>query len=196
MTNPVDWTWKLREAVERLKTSYEHIGRSTGAPFMAIVYPPEAEMAFQKEWQALQGMLTPDTEVITIDTMEVTMSALSDLGAENIVDALREPMPGSNPQAELGNLWVKAIVDVVKDRAAKAVQSTAYRTHRLIIVIRNLAALYPASSPRALMQALWDRSDLVFDGPVLLFIPGKIVEPRVYEFLNQVREFMYRGDIL
>ena len=163
---------------------------------MAIVYPPEEEIAFQKEWQALQGMLIPDMEIIPVNILEVTISALSDLGTENIVDALQEPMPGSNPQAELGNLWVQAVVDIVKERATTAVQNTIHPPHRLIVVLQNIAALYPASSPRALMQAFWDRSDLPFDGPVVLFIPGKLVEPRVYEFLNQVREFMYRGDIL
>ena len=36
----VDWEWKIREAVERIKTRYDHIGRKTGAPFLALVYPP------------------------------------------------------------------------------------------------------------------------------------------------------------
>ena len=43
MSGGGDWEWKLREAVERLRTRYEHIGRKTGAPFLAIVYPPEVE---------------------------------------------------------------------------------------------------------------------------------------------------------
>jgi hypothetical protein len=195
MLNPLDWTWKLREAVERLKTSYAHIGRSSGAPFLAIVYPLEAEAALQREWQALQGMLTPDIEIVTVDILKISMAALDDLGAENIVEAMQEPMPGSNPQAELGNLWIQAVVEEVREKAS-AKQSTLLPTHRLVLVLQNCAALYPAAGPRELMQALWERSDLPFDGPMVIFIPGKLVEPRVYEYLNQVQEFMYRGDIL
>ena len=50
-----DWQWKIGEAVERVRTRYEFIGRKTGAPFLAVVYPPEAETAFLKEWHAQRG---------------------------------------------------------------------------------------------------------------------------------------------
>jgi hypothetical protein len=46
------------------------------------------------------------------------------------------------------------------------------------------------------MQALWDTPDLALDNPVIIFIPGRLVEPRVFEFLGKTRELMYRGDIL
>jgi hypothetical protein len=62
--------------------------------------------------------------------------------------------------------------------------------------LERLAALYPASSPRAVMQALWDSSQAELNGPVVLLIPGVLVEARVYYFVGQVEEFMYRGDIL
>jgi hypothetical protein len=117
MNNVVDWQWKLREAVERLKNNYENIGRKTGAPFLAIVYPLDAEIAVQKEWQAVQTALHFDFEVYTIDVLAVTTEVLNDLGVENIVDGLEHPMPGSNPEAELGNLWVKAVKDKVHEIA-------------------------------------------------------------------------------
>ena len=44
-----DWRWKIGEAIERVRTRYEFIGRKTGAPFLALVYPPVAEAAFLKE---------------------------------------------------------------------------------------------------------------------------------------------------
>jgi hypothetical protein len=53
MSQTVDWGWKLREAVERLKTQYDHIGRKTGARFLGIVYPLEAEAAALKEWHTI-----------------------------------------------------------------------------------------------------------------------------------------------
>lgn len=190
MNNPVDWTWKLREAVDRLKNSYEHIGRSTGVPFLAIVYPVEVEILIKKEWEALQGMLPASIEVKTINCLDITTSVLIEMGLDNIIDALENPMPGSNPQAELGNLWIRAICNAVEQITSRCSNC------RQVVLIYKLSALYPAASPRALMQALWGRSDLALDGPIILFIPGKLIEPRVYEFLNQVREFMYRGDIL
>ena len=53
MIGQVDWQWKLREAVDTIRARYDQIGRKTGAPFLAIVYPPEAEAAVLKEWRVL-----------------------------------------------------------------------------------------------------------------------------------------------
>ena len=53
MSPGVDWSWKLREALERVKTRYDHIGRKTGDSFLAVIYPPEAEAAVLKEWKTL-----------------------------------------------------------------------------------------------------------------------------------------------
>ena len=186
----VDWSWKLREAVDRIKNSYEHIGRSTGAPFLAIVYPPEYETAVFKEWQALTGMLSADFDLIQLNILEITMRVLQELGVENIVETLANPMPGSNPETELASMWLAAIVDEVKNNLP------AHGSKKTVIVLEQLAALYPATGPRSLMQALWDTNDLVLDNPVIIFIPGRLVEPRVFEFLGKARELMYRGDIL
>jgi hypothetical protein len=49
MNGAGNWEWKLREAVERVRTRYEHIGRKTGAPFLAIIYTPESERAVLRE---------------------------------------------------------------------------------------------------------------------------------------------------
>lgn len=197
LSGGVDWLWKLREAAERLKNSYAHIGRSTGAPFLAIVYPPEAQPALLKEWQALQGMLQKagEIEFIAIDCLQVTTAVLEEMGIENVLQALQDPMPGSDPQAELGHVWIEAVIEALRSATAAA-QPAASTGPRRVVTLHGLEALYPAASPRALMQALWDRSDLPFDGPIVLFIPGKLLEPRVYAFLGQAQEFMYRGDIL
>src|ERR1035441_36793 len=45
-----DWKWKISEAVDRLRSRYDLIGRNTGAPFLALIYPPETEKAFEGEW--------------------------------------------------------------------------------------------------------------------------------------------------
>jgi len=190
MTSTMDWTWKLREAIERIKTRYNHIGRKTGAPFLAIIYPPEAELAVLKEWRTLLATLDKSFDVRTIDVLSITMSVLDELGCENVVDSIARPMPGSNPESELGQMWVSAIVSRVRDDASRHAEG------RIVIALEHMAALYPATGPRAIMQALWDCEGSILDGPVIALIPGTLVQSRVYSFVNRCEEFMYRGDIL
>src|SRR5262249_5816526 len=102
----VDWGWKLREAIDRIKTAYAHIGRSSGAPILAIVYPPEQEIAVFKEWHTLLASLSGSYEVRTVDALDTTMRVIDEFGVETIVSTLAEPMPGSDPRAELGRQWV------------------------------------------------------------------------------------------
>jgi hypothetical protein len=189
-SSTADWSWKLREAVDRIRNSYEHIGRSTGAPFLAIVYPPDYETAVFKEWHALTGMLSADFNLVQLNILDITTKVLQDLGVENIVEAMQNPMPGSNPETELATMWLKAIVDEVK------INLPTHNSKKTVIVLERLAALYPATGPRSLMQALWDTTDLALDNPVVIFIPGRLVESRVFEFLGKSHELMYRGDIL
>ena len=189
-SSSIDWSWKLREAIDRIKNNYEHIGRSTGAPFLAIVFPPEYEKAVIKEWHALTGMLSAEFNLVHLNILDITMKVVTELGVENIVETIVNPMPGSDPESELATMWLSAIVDEIK---------TNIPTHdekRLVIVLEQVAALYPACGPRSMMQALWDANDLDLENPVVLFIPGRLVEPRVFEFLGRSRELMYRGDIL
>ena len=92
-----DWRWKIGEAIERIRTRYDYIGRKTGAPFLALVYPPDVEVAVLKEWHTQTNALRPEFDVRTIDTLEVTQKVLSDIGADNVVTSLDDPMPGSDP---------------------------------------------------------------------------------------------------
>ncbi len=190
MSGPGDWDWKLREAAERIRTRYEHIGRKTGAPFLAIVYPPEAERTVLKEWHTQTATLKPDFFVHTVDVLEVTSRVVQKFGVEALVDSLKEPMPGSDPTSELGAMWTSEVVGSVHEAARKPGPG------RPVVSIERLAALYPASGPRAVMQTLWDSDHAALEGPVVLLVPGAIVEARVYSFLGRVEEFMYRGDIL
>jgi hypothetical protein len=190
MSVTADWEWKLREAAERLRTRYDHIGRKTGAPFLAVVYPPDVERSVLREWRALSATLQPEFSVRTIDVLDVTAAVTSGFGADTLVAAISDPMPGSDPTSELGSMWINAIADAVRNAI------TTKGPGRPIVVLEQLAALYPASGPRALMQTLWDSDHAALEGPVVLLIPGILVEARVYRFVGQVEEFMYRGDIL
>lgn len=192
MNGECDWRWKLREAVDRIRTRYDHIGRKSGAPFLAVVYPPEAERAVLREWHTLIGSLAPEFDVRTVDVLEVTSGVVGQFGAEALVEAMNDPMPGSDPEGELGTMWTTAV-------AAKAREAALKRgAGRPVVVLEHLAALYPASGPRAIMQALWEGDRTTLEGPVVLLIPGVLVEARVYQFVGDAakEEFMYRGDIL
>lgn len=190
MSGNGDWEWKLREATERLRTRYEHIGRKTGAPFLAIVYPPEVERAFLKEWHTLAVTLEPEFSIRTVDALDVTARVVQQFGAESLVDSMKHPMPGSDPTSELGSMWTNAVVASVRDAVARP------GSGRPVVVLERLAALYPASGPRAVMQTLWDSDHTTLEGPVVLLVPGVLIEARVYRFVGLVEEFMYRGDIL
>lgn len=189
MSGPVDWQWKLREAVDTIKARYDQIGRKSGAPFLAIVYPPEAEAAVLKEWRVLASTLHPEFEVHTVDVLEVTTAAVDDLGCDNIVAAMASPMPGSNPQTDLAVLWINAVASRVNQLASQSSRG------RPVVALESLAALHPVAGPRDVMQQLWDSAGAVA-APVVVLIPGELKERKVYSFLNLRDELMYRGDIL
>lgn len=191
MSEAIDWAWKLREAVDAIKNRYDHIGRKTGAPFLAVVYPPEAETAVLKEWHTMAASLKPEFDIRTIDALAATQAVIDEFGGENIVSSIANPMPGSNPEADLGAMWVAALVAQVKSCATQPPPQG-----KIVIVLENLAALYPAAGPRDLMQKLWDQEQSFLSGPVVVLIPGTLIEPKVYSFVNARDELMYRGDIL
>lgn len=185
-----DWRWKIAEAVERIRTRYDHIGRKTGAPFLALLYPPEVEVAALREWRVQVGSLAPEFEVVPVDVLPITQRALDEFGIENVVAALQEPMPGSEPVAELARHWVHAVADAVCEASRGGGQA------RKVVSLERLAALHPIAGPRDVMQQLWDSAQSALEGPVVVLIPGVLRGPRTYAFLGEKNEFMYRGDLL
>lgn len=184
-----DWRWKIGEAVERVRTRYDHIGRKTGAPFLAVLYPPEVEQAALREWRVQAGSLSPDFEVVPVDVLAITQRSLDEFGIDNIVSALQSPMPGSDASVELAHHWVQAVADAVSE----ASRGDAVRR---VVSLEHLAALHPIAGPRDVMQKLWDSAQSALQGPVVALIPGSLRGPRTYAFLDAKSEFMYRGDIL
>ncbi|KKL68145.1 hypothetical protein LCGC14_2127900 [marine sediment metagenome] len=193
----VDWQWKLNEAIDRLKYHYEHIGRKSGYPFLGIVYPPEMERAVLKEWGILSKSLEDEFDFRTIDILEVTHSVVESVGVDTIVENIEEPMPGSNSEQELGHMWVNKAAGEVTDCLIETSSDENKGSERKkVIVLTRLAALYPAATPKQLMHTLWNSSNANLTTPVVVLIPGTLIEKRVYKFVNKVREFMCRGDIL
>lgn len=193
--NIVDWQWKLNEAIDRLKYHYEHIGRKTGYPFLGIVYPLEMERAVLKEWSILSKSLEDEFDFRTIDVLEITHNVVENVGVDTIVENIEDPMPGSNPEKDLGHMWVTAVAQEVMANLEETSQD-ANKSQKRVIVLKKLAALYPAATPKQLMHELWNSSNANLITPVLVLIPGTLIEKRVYNFADKVGEFMYRGDIL
>ncbi|MFG0261209.1 MAG: hypothetical protein ACF788_02320 [Novipirellula sp. JB048] len=185
-----DWKWKIGEAIERIRTRYDFIGRKTGAPFLSIVYPPSAEPMVLKEWQTQCATLAPEFDVRSIDVLEVTQRTVESFGVDNLVASLGDPMPGSDPQSELAEIWITAVCDEVKMKLRETSEGKPVES------LERLAALYPACGPRDIMQRLWDSVQSELEGPVVVMIPGHRVDARTYSFLSQRDEFMYRGDPL
>jgi hypothetical protein len=184
------WTWKLAEAAERIRHRYQHIGRKTGAPFLAIVYPMEDEVAVMREWRAHCAALAPDYRIHEVDCLAETHATISEIGVESVVDAINQPMPGSEPLDDLADAWRARIGEAVRSALS------AGGPGKPVVVLARTAALWPAAGPRDIMQSLWDSAQSDLDGPVVVLIPGRLVEPRTYRFLDRRNEFMYRGDLL
>lgn len=185
-----DWRWKLGEAIERIRDRYSYIGRKTGAPFLGILYPPGAERAVVQEWHTQTSALSPDFDVRTLDVLEITQGTLAELGADNVVSSMQDPMPGSNPRDELGSLWIDAVAQAVLSMFDEPPRG------KPVITMERLAALYPAAGPRDVMQRLWDSPDDLLDAPVIVLIPGSFRGSRSYAFVDARDELMYRGDLL
>lgn len=184
-----DWRWKIGEAVDRLRTRYDHIGRKTGAPFLALLYPPEVEAAVLREWHTQAASLTPEFDLVSVDVLPITQRSLDDIGIENVVAAMQDPMPGSDPGNELAHHWVHSVAETV-------IAASRGNNGRRIVSLEGLAALYPIAGPRDVMQQLWDSAQSALEGPVVVLIPGSLRGPRTYAFLDEKSEFMYRGDLL
>jgi len=185
-----DISWKIKEAASRIKQRYQFIGRQTGAPFLAIVFPPEAELWIMKEWRAQAGIFSDQYDLIYFDLLEITTRCLDHLGVDNIIAAQEDPMPGTNPEAELANLWISEIIAVMQAKLSE------HQGKPPVMVIEKTAALHPVTGPRFLLQQLWDIHNQTIHCPVVVFIPGRLLEQRIYLFLDAKEEFMYRGDIL
>lgn len=185
-----DWKRNISEAINRIQRRYDYIGRKTGVPFLAIMYPSSAEVAVFNEWDTQTRALKPGIDVKTIDLLEVTQTVLSDIGVGTVVDSLNNKDWALNAQEDLTQLWVTEIAKEVRLRMMEE------SVGKPVLCIKHLAALYPVSGPRDIMERLWNDPESTLDCPIVVFIPGVLTGPRHYRFLDKRDEFMYRGDLL
>ncbi len=159
-------------------------------PFLAIVYPPEVDRAFQKELQIQIEALAPGIEGRFVDIVEITQNVISDLGIETIITELSDPNNSENAKTDLGRMWIEEIKSAVRN--ASSVSSEG----KPVIIIDGITALFPAAGPFMLMQSLWNDEQAKLNCPIIVPIPGMVTGPRNYRFLNRIDELMYRGDLL
>jgi hypothetical protein len=184
------WRWAIGEAIERIRGRYQHIGRKTGAPFLALVYPPEEEVAVLQEWRTQSTTLSPDFDLHTVNVLEVTQSVLADFGIDNVLEALRDPCPAPIPRR----------ISAAPGSGPWSTPSTATSRRRAAVAQSSASSASPPCTRSAarsiLMQQMWDSAQSDLAGPVLVLIPGTRVASRVYSFVDLREEFMYRGDLI
>ena len=185
----IDWNWKIGEAIERIKTRYNFIGRKTGVPFLAIVYPPEVDRAFLREWHIQTDALAPAISGKFVNIVEITQNVITDLGIDSVATVLSDPDNSENAKADLGRMWIEEVKAAVREL-------DSFSGARPVITIEGITALFPAAGPFMLMQSLWNDERASLDCPIIVPIPGTITGPRNYRFLGRIDELMYRGDLL
>jgi len=183
-------SWKIRDAAERVLKDHDVIGHQTGAKLLAIVYPHEKEAWVLKEWRTQAGIFSDRYDLIPIDLLQITTGCMEKAGIDNILEFMNDPMPGSCPDEALATLWV----DEIMSTAVSAI--SGHRGKQPVLVIQKTAALYPVTGPRFLLQQLWDKYSRAINCLVVIFIPGEIIDPRQYRFLNIREEYLYRGILL
>jgi len=186
-----DWQWTVHEAITTLSTRYEAIGRMTGVPFLALVYPPTEERGFWHELRLQLDALRPGIDARYLDLLSLTTRVLEEVGLDTIIESLEDPFLTADARADLGRLWLDRVQGEIR-----ALSSSRDGSGRPVIVIESIAALYPAAGPFMLMQTLWNDEQTRIEAPVLVPIPGTLEGPRSYRFLDRDVELMYRGDLL
>lgn len=190
-----DLAERLRVLHNRLRTTYDGIGHSSGRPYVYFVYPPDQEPALRRlvddEFQS-NAALT----FYHLDLLPITMLGLA--GQEQRrEELLNDSNKSAGATESIIRLWARAI--------SKAISSSiepSLLLGRPVVVLRGLAALHPLGTPTGLMEALAEQEprdpatgQIV---PIVLFVPG--MRPpqtsRIYWFLSQERlkQDFYRGE--
>lgn len=182
--------WKIKEAILKLKNNYDFIGHSTGAPFLGIVYNHSEEQWFYKEWDAQVQSIANEFVFFDIDFLKLIHSSISNIGINDVLDAVNNPMPGNSPYNDLADIFINDTIEIIKEKLSN------HSNKKPILVLKKLDALFPVTTPYTLFQNLWDIHGNILKCPVVCLIPGKNSNGRSYLFLNEIQELMYRGDLL
>jgi hypothetical protein len=184
-------TWKdiVRDAFNDVTSRYDQIGRKTGGRTLSLVISPKAETLAVREWQSYIPSVQDRFAFQEINILDITVEETEKIGLDEVVNLLENPMIGEDPKKALGLRWenaaIKKMITICKEEHEK----------KLIIYVTKLSALYPATTPKNILQKLWKNIDQI-TVPVVLFLPGTEKEARTYLYLDKVKEYVYRGDII
>jgi hypothetical protein len=196
MSMSTDLQPRLDYLFERLRSTYDGIGHSSGRPYVYFVYPSSLE---SQACRLVEDQFRSDSHLTFhhIDILHLTIESL--VGQEVQREALLNDPKKTNSATGIVRLWARRI-------------STAINTHlentredeRPVIVLRGLAALHPLSNPTTFMEFLAEkeprnpRTNAIV--PIVLLIPGTRPpqSSHVYFFLDQshLRLNFYRGEEL
>lgn len=187
---------RLELLTERLRTTYDGIGHSSGRPYVYFVYPPGQERAVRR---LVDEHLRSGDAICYhhIDLLPLAVDSLK--GQEERRQALLEdPVTGAGAAQAIVRLWARQVSRTVEAELA------AQTCGRPVVVLQGLAALHPIGNPTSLMEAIAEQEprdpatgQIV---PFVLLVPG--VRPpqtsRTYLFLGRedIRLEFYRGEEL
>lgn len=186
---------RLSYLVERLRTTYEGIGHSSGRPYVYFVYPPDRE----KEVQRLVDETLRDNESLSfhhLDLLPLTIDSMKGQ-EERREELLNDPVKGNGAATSILRLWARAVSREIAERL-RAPGSAG----KAVVVLQGLAALHPLGNPTSLMEALAEQEarDPLTNKmvPIVLLVPGSRPpqSSRTYLFLglaDQQLDF-YRGE--
>jgi len=187
-------TQRLEYLVERLKTTYDGIGHSSGRPYVYLVYPPDQERAMRR--LADEHLLSNDELCYYhIDLLPLTIDSLA--GQEERREQLLSDTGQATSAAQsVLRLWARRVSQAVEDHMSEPGRG------RPVVVLRGLASLHPLGNPTSLMEKIAEREprDPVTGRivPFVLLVPG--LRPpstsRTYLFLGRedLRLEFYRGE--
>jgi hypothetical protein len=186
---------RLDLLINRLRTTYDGIGHSSGRPYIYFVYPPAQELEVQrkvKENLKNEATLT----FYRIDILPLTIQSLN--GKEELRQQhLNDPQKTDSAAEAILRIWTRKIATEIKTRLA-----VTRSGERPVVVLYNLAALHPLGNPTSLMEFLAEQeprnplSGTII--PIVALVPGfrPPQSSRLYLFLDQerLRLDFYRGE--
>ena len=106
-----NWHWAIDEAMNAITTRYDAIGRTTGVPFLAIIYPPGEERGFWHELEVRLNALSPGIESRYVDLLGLTTRVIEETGIDQVVEVLEDPFLATQAESDLARLWLDAVRD-------------------------------------------------------------------------------------
>jgi hypothetical protein len=179
--------------LNRLETSYDGIGQSSGRPYIYFIYPLTKERQLQR---MIDEQLKTHRKLVfyCVDMLAITITSI-DGQEERRKQFLDDPLRSRNQAEAILHLWAGQLGEEITGAL-----ETLIAEKRPIVVLHNLAALHPLSDPTSLMEFLAEQEPrnpttgtIV---PIVLFVPGSRLREssRTYLFLDQIQLDFYRGE--